>query len=212
MLRPYGDINVTTTETNPIQTVDAQNLKMAEILTAVGPMVKDTKRMVRQIVKYGQQINQPELAEIAQKIGDNVLSLREAVAQVGALAAATHGALQVTLEARDTILGELNGITTALNQFNTQHPALQAFVTRVEEDVNDSAEWDWEDEQFRASQNLQLHFGTETILAVAQAEQLKELFFGEYAWTEEQAALIEQLVGTLELPEWIEMQGGGVDD
>jgi ABC-type transporter Mla subunit MlaD len=212
MLRPYGDINVTTTETNPIQTVDAQNLKMAEILTAVGPMVKDTKRMVRQIVKYGQQINQPELAAIAQQVGENVTFLREAVAQVGAVAAATHGALQATLEARDTILSELNGITTALNQFNTQHPALQAFAARVEDDVNDSAEWDWEDEQFRASQNLQLHFGTETILAVAQAEQLKELFFGEYAWTEEQAALIEQLVGTLDLPDWIEMQGGGVDD
>jgi ABC-type transporter Mla subunit MlaD len=204
---------VTTTETNTIQTVDEQqHIKIAQMLHAVGPLVKETKAMVRQIVQYGQEIEQPALSEAATRIGKNVLRLRETVAQVGALAAATQGALVATIEARDTLLTELNGITTALNQFNTQHPALQAFAARVEEDVNDAAEWDWEDEQFRAAQNLQLHFGTEPMLAIAQAEQLKELFFGEYAWTPEQVGLIEQLVGTLELPEWIEMPGGDVDD
>lgn len=201
-------------QTDTMQIQKAHYGKLVATLGTITTTVTETHGILLQIEQYGQQIREQGLADAARTVGNNVNLLANTLTQFNALAVSTQAVLQATVEARDAILTELNTISDALKRVDTQHPLLQQFAARITEEVNEAATWDFEDEQFAASEHIQQHMGHPPLIANYYGEQLKELMFGEYAWTEAQADLIRQLLDTFDdAPEYIvqasQILGGG---
>lgn len=191
--------------------LETKQQDLAQAMNQVQGVVDEMKGLLGAIVAYNP--DDPAFVQLADSVNERIGWLRKVARRGDSVAAGAVAGLKEAMQTRDALAGELQTITQAVKMRDRSDPRIKRLVEYLESDIADSMAWQFEEQEEFLSRMLQDELGLSSCIADNAASEIKELLFGDYAWTEPQKAAIAALVETFkDNHDWWDPEEGQGDD